>query len=263
MNYKYQLDIVQEIFNTEGAISNGDCPFCLHRRCFNINIKEGDLVWKCFSANCTSKGRYSNNFSKEDVENFISQKKQLHNHKFEVPKTFMNPLVHPKARAYLNTYDITNTSARVMYDVKQERVVFLVEHEGQVVDATGRAQGDFHPKWFRYGNSNVPFITGSNRQVGIIVEDCVSACAVEMKSGFTGISLMGTNLKDESIQHIVNAVDSVVVCLDFDATKKSMDLKNKLDDKIKTYIWMIEKDLKNFTNEEMKGWKDKICNLIS
>ena len=42
-----------------------------------------------------------------------------------------------------------------------------------------------------------------------------------------------------------------------------MDLKNKLDDKIKTYIWMIEKDLKNFTNEEMKGWKDKICNLIS
>jgi hypothetical protein len=74
---------------------------------------------------------------------------------------------------------------------------------------------------------------------------------------------MGTNLKDESIQHIVNAVDSVVVCLDFDATKKSMDLKDKLDDKIKTYIWMIEKDLKNFTNEEMKGWKDKICNLIS
>ena len=91
MNYKYQLDIVQEIFNTEGAINNGDCPFCLHRRCFNINIKEGDLVWKCFSANCTSKGRYNDNFSKEDVENFISQKKQLHNHKFEVPKTFMNP----------------------------------------------------------------------------------------------------------------------------------------------------------------------------
>ena len=74
---------------------------------------------------------------------------------------------------------------------------------------------------------------------------------------------MGTNLKDESIQHIVNAVDSVVVCLDFDATKKSMDLKNKLDDKIKTYIWMIQKDLKYFTNEEMKGWKNKICNLIS
>ena len=44
MNYKYQLDIVQEIFNTEGAINNGDCPFCLHRRCFNINIKEHSLV---------------------------------------------------------------------------------------------------------------------------------------------------------------------------------------------------------------------------
>ena len=261
MDYRHQLEIVKEL-QVEGT-RRLDCPFCLNRNTFDITNKDGVLMWNCFHASCTAKGSSGSKFSREDVENFISQKKQLHNHKFVMPKSFVNYAVHPKARAYLDTYDIQNTSARVMYDVKQERVVFLVENQGEVVSATGRAYGHFQPKWFKYSKSDVPFITGNNKDIGIIVEDCVSACAVETRCGFTGIALLGTSLQDSYIEYIVNSVKNVVVCLDRDATNKSIDIKNKLESKVNTYVWMLDLDLKYYEDVDMKKWSDKICKMIS
>jgi DNA primase len=149
-----------------------------------------------------------------------------------------------------------------MYDVKQERVVFLVENQGEVVSATGRAYGNFQPKWFKYSKSEVPFITGNNREIAIIVEDCVSACAIEVKCGFTGIALMGTSLQESFIEHITNSASNVVICLDRDATDKCFDMKNKLESKVNAYIWMIDEDLKSFSDDKMKEWKGKICRMI-
>jgi len=261
MDYKHQLEIVKEL-NVEGTLRT-DCPFCMNRNTFDVTNKDGVILWNCFHASCEAKGGSGDKFSKEDVERFVSQEKQLHNHKFIMPKTFVNFAVNTKARAFLDTYGITNTNARVMYDVKQERVVFLVENQGEVVSATGRAYGNFQPKWFKYSKSEVPFITGNNREIAIIVEDCVSACAIEVKCGFTGIALMGTSLQESFIEHITNSASNVVICLDRDATDKCFDMKNKLESKVNAYIWMIDEDLKSFSDDKMKEWKGKICRMIS
>lgn len=261
MDYKYQLEIVKEL-DVQGKLRT-DCPFCMNRKTFEVTNQDGVLLWNCFHANCSAKGGSGDKFSKDDVEKFMSQEKQLHNHKFIMPKSFVNFAVHPKSRAYLDTYGITNTNARVMYDVKQERVVFLVENQGEVVSAVGRAYGHFQPKWFKYSRSEVPFIVGSNKDVAVIVEDCVSACAIEVKCGFTGIALMGTSLQESFIEHITNSASNVVVCLDRDATDKCFDIKSKLDPKVNCYIWMIDEDLKYFKDEKIKKWKGKICKMIS
>lgn len=261
MDYKYQLEIVKEL-DVQGKLRT-DCPFCMNRKTFEVTNQDGVLLWNCFHANCSAKGGSGDKFSKDDVEKFMSQEKQLHNHKFIMPKSFVNFAVHPKSRAYLDTYGITNTNARVMYDVKQERVVFLVENQGEVVSAVGRAYGHFQPKWFKYSRSEVPFIVGSNKDVAVIVEDCVSACAIEVKCGFTGIALMGTSLQESFIEHITNSASNIVVCLDRDATDKCFDIKSKLDPKVNCYIWMIDEDLKYFKDEKIKKWKGKICKMIS
>jgi len=261
MDYKYQLEIVKEL-DVQGKLRT-DCPFCMNRKTFEVTNQDGVLLWNCFHANCSAKGGSGDKFSKDDVEKFMSQEKQLHNHKFIMPKSFVNFAVHPKSRAYLDTYGITNTNARVMYDVKQERVVFLVENQGEVVSAVGRAYGHLQPKWFKYSRSEVPFIVGSNKDVAVIVEDCVSACAIEVKCGFTGIALMGTSLQESFIEHITNSASNIVVCLDRDATDKCFDIKSKLDPKVNCYIWMIDEDLKYFEDEKIKEWKGKICRMIS
>jgi len=261
MDYRYQLEIVKEL-DVQGKLRT-DCPFCMNRKTFEVTNQDGVLLWNCFHASCDAKGGSGDKYSKEDIENFISQEKQLHNHKFIMPKTFVNFAVHPKARAYLNTYGIENTSARVMYDVKQERVVFLIENNGEVVSATGRAYGHFQPKWFKYSKSDVPFTTGNNREIAIITEDCVSACCVEVKCGFTGIALMGTSLQESFIEHVSNSASNVVICLDRDATDKCFNIKKKLESKVNCFIWMLDEDLKYFEDSKMKEWKGKICKMIS
>ena len=80
MDYRHQLEIVKEL-QVEGT-RRLDCPFCLNRNTFDITNKDGVLMWNCFHASCTAKGSSGSKFSREDVENFMSQKKQLHNHKF-------------------------------------------------------------------------------------------------------------------------------------------------------------------------------------
>jgi len=261
MDYRYQLEIVKEL-DVQGKLRT-DCPFCMNRKTFEVTNQDGVLLWNCFHASCDAKGGSGDKYSKEDIENFISQEKQLHNHKFIMPKTFVNFAVHPKARAYLNTYGIENTSARVMYDVKQERVVFLIENNGEVVSATGRAYGHFQPKWFKYSKSDVPFTTGNNTEIAIITEDCVSACCVEVKCGFTGIALMGTSLQESFIEHVSNSASNVVICLDRDATDKCFNIKKKLESKVNCFIWMLDEDLKYFEDSKMKEWKGKICKMIS
>ena len=78
MDYKLELQIVKEL-NVEGTLRT-DCPFCMNRNTFDVTNKDGVILWNCFHASCEAKGGSGDKFSKEDVERFVSQEKQLHNH---------------------------------------------------------------------------------------------------------------------------------------------------------------------------------------
>ena len=72
-------------------------------------------------------------------------------------------------------YGIDNK--HLMFDVKENRIVFPIVHGGIMVDATGRSIGNRLPKWKRYGKSNLPYVFGCGN-VAVVVEDCVSATLV-------------------------------------------------------------------------------------
>ena len=264
MDYRYQLNKIQELNVGLGQSYRGDCVFCLNRNTLSVRHENGRLVWNCFHANCTAKGMTDSELRAEDLDKFINPSKTEPSKEFVIPKHFVTVFGNNKAREYLESFGISDTEARLMYDVKQNRLVFLVEDNGMVVGAVGRMLHPYSntaPKWYKYGTPPVPFIVGTNKYVGFIVEDCISACKVAI-SGFTGIALMGTSIPDNFVSPIVDRIDRAFVCLDRDATEKSFKLRDCLSHVIPTQIKMIDKDLKWLSVEELKEWGNKICETL-
>jgi hypothetical protein len=109
----------------------------------------------------------------------------------------------------------------------------------------GRSLTNEKPKWWRYGKSGYPFVCGDGH-VGIIVEDCASACSVS--NNFTGIALLGTSLLDSYIP-ILRKYKRLYVALDKDATKKALEIVIKLQDVVTTKMMILNQDLKDMRDE--------------
>ena len=136
-----------------------------------------------------------------------------------------------------------------MYDPQQDRVVFMVKSDGIIHDAIGRSlKKDVKPKWYRYGKSNKLFMCG-NHATAILVEDVASACAVSHVA--TGVALMGTHMKDADLS-VLKQFKEVKICLDPDATRKSLDLQKYLSYIVKCSILRIDDDLKYYRAEEIR-----------
>jgi hypothetical protein len=134
------------------------------------------------------------------------------------------------------------------------RVVYLVKRNKRIVDAAGRAlDKNVKPKWWRYGNSGNPFVCGSGR-VGILLEDCASACSVP--TIFSGVALLGTSLP-ESYLPTLRTFDRLIVALDKDATKKAIDLVRRLQGVRPTSLVILDKDVKDMTDDERKRTFDR------
>jgi DNA primase len=113
----------------------------------------------------------------------------------------------------------------VMYDVKDDRVVFPVVYDGKIVDATGRALGKKLPKWKRYGKNSLPYSYGYGK-VAVVVEDCVSAAVVGGEV-FVGVAVLGTSLQ-ESHKRYLSQFSTAVIALDPDALPKTLAFAKEL-----------------------------------
>ena len=138
--------------------------------------------------------------------------------------------------------------------MKQDRIVFLIKNEHKAheyVGAVGRAlHSATYPKWYMYGNKDVPFKCGICDDA-VIVEDCASACAVS--NILTGISIMGTSLK-QSHKKFLSPYKNLYVALDRDATTKSFDIASelRLGGFENVHVKTLTDDLKYFNTEEIK-----------
>ncbi len=132
--------------------------------------------------------------------------------------------------------------------------MFLIKNRDthKIVGAVGRTlnKNDF-PKWFMYGNKDVPFKCGICDDA-VIVEDCPSACAVS--NVLTGIAIMGTKLKGTHLNHI-KPYKNLYICLDRDATAKSYDMANNLRSSgfENVIVKPIEDDLKYYKTDEIRS----------
>ena len=234
----------------EGGSLRLDCPLCLNRKTLSIKKVDGKVLWNCFHVSCNYKGANHTGYTEKDLEN-IFDRKPVEEQKFEMPKSFVSIYPNPRAMQYLEDYGISpyDCNARIMYDVKQDRIVFLIDIDGIVRGAVGRSLTNKLPKWYKYNSSDYPFVVGSDVFNAVIVEDCVSACAVAPIH--TGIAIMGTSLSDKHAEYIRSKFRKVYICLDPDANSKTFDIQKKLGYNVDSKIVLIPKDLKYLKQQEI------------
>ena len=229
-----------------------DCPVCSRKNTFSVTEKNGQRLYNCFHVDCRTRGRTDLRLTKDNAhESFLPRRVKAVDQSlvFEEPDTFVPISRSEEAISYIKSVHALNSfrEGRVdlRFDFKRNRVVYLIFDGHRIVDAVGRNLTNEKPKWWRYGKSGYPFVCGDGH-VGIIVEDCASACSVS--NNFTGIALLGTSLLDSYIP-ILRKYKRLYVALDKDATKKALEIVIKLQDVVTTKMMILNQDLKDMRDE--------------
>ena len=259
MNYKQQLAVIEGLSIPTDSQVRMDCPFCSGKNTLSIDTTENKIGWYCFHASCSAKGRKE---GEKDMNYVIkifigSGTFKKESDEFELPDSFQSIYSSEKAMHWLSNNNCWESwawhRADFKYDVKQNRVVFIVKNRisDKIVGAVGRAlDKDTFPKWFMYGNKDVPFKCGDCNDA-VIVEDCPSACAVS--NILTGIAIMGTKLKDVQKSHL-RPYKNLYICLDRDATTKAYDMAKELRSSgfENVIVKPLEDDLKYYNTDQIR-----------
>ena len=237
----------------EGMSFRTNCPMCSGRNTFTISKLQSRLLWNCYKASCKIRGTKETDRTKHDIVQKLQNYHPSFYHTFQVPDYFTSVTNNDRALRYLKNNNCIdayeNRLANILYDPKQDRVVFMVKDGVHIVDAIGRSLNyKVKPKWYRYGKSEKLFICGDS-QDAILVEDAASACAVSKI--FTGVALLGTNLKHADLTFL-KKFHKVHICLDPDATRKSLDIQKYLCYLVPSNVIRIKDDLKYFGSQEIK-----------
>tara|TARA_R100001440_G_scaffold24942_4_gene40475 strand:- start:7748 stop:8572 length:825 start_codon:yes stop_codon:yes gene_type:complete len=247
--YVEGLDIVP---NTK---YRSDCPVCAKKNTFSVVDNGLQRMWFCFHADCNVSGRTGVTLSRTSASTVFERSAAAAppprtNNTYEIPDTFVSVSRRVEAESYLRrvgAYDAyLSGAADIRYDVRMNRVVFLVKENKKVVDAAGRSLDGRGPKWYRYNSSKYPFVCGSHT-AGIVVEDCASACTCS--SVAAGVALLGTNLLTEHIE-VLKQYERVFVALDKDATDKAITMVRTLHSHVPTRLMVLHTDLKNMEKDE-------------
>ncbi len=248
--YVEGLDIVP---NTK---YRSDCPVCAKKNTFSVTDNGLQRMWFCFHADCNVSGRTGVTLSRTSASTVFERSAAVAppprtNNTYEVPDTFVSVSRRVEAESYLRkvgAYDAYLCGAAdIRYDVRMNRVVFLVKQGNLVVDAVGRALDGRGPKWYRYGSSRNLFVCGGGRDRAVLVEDCASACSVVHT--VCGLALLGTNLLTEHVEAL-KQYERVFVALDKDATDKAIAIVRALHSHVPTRLMVLHTDLKNMEKDE-------------
>lgn len=225
-----------------GETKRMNCPVCKGDRTFSITNDMGNLVWNCYKVSCTVSGGTRVPMTISDVQKRLNHVSDTTEDKFELP-AYVVP--HRNKRAVVKwcaEWGIHEDEHGLMYDVKEDRVVFPVVHDGKLVDATGRTLSKRIPKWKRYGKSGLPYTSGCGK-VAVVVEDCVSAAIVGYGS-FVGVALLGTSLQDSHKRYLAQ-FSTAVIALDPDALVKSIQMVKELRGYVENVrLLKLEDDIK-------------------
>ena len=223
---------------SNGVTKRTTCPNCGSHNTFTVTNNMGSLMWNCYKASCNVKGGTRVHLSADDIRTSFSGVKEFAEESFSLPE-YIVPYI---GKEY---YGIDNK--HLMYDVKEDRVVFLVKHKDEIVDATGRSLKNKLPKWKRYGKSSLPYTFGCGK-VAVVVEDCVSACVID-SNVHTGVAILGTSLSEEH-KHYLSQFSTAIIALDPDALPKILQFAKELRGYVNNVrVLRLQDDLK-YRNED-------------
>lgn len=239
----------------EGDRRRTSCPACHGHNTFTVVRTHGKLLWNCYKASCGLSGAKSKTRSLSELEMKVRNVclPSAPAPDFVLPDHVLRGAIHPDVCAYVQ--EVHAESAEIWHDIREHRAVFVIRdpENGKMVGAVGRALRKGHvPKWKRYDKvPNLTFVQGPMCGVGVVVEDCASACAVH-SAGYTGFAVLGTNISDSMIP-LLRQFSEVIVALDNDASKKSIKLQKTLDAYVNSRVVFLADDLKYFSPLEVQA----------
>ena len=223
-------NIVSDLHIGVGETQRMNCPICKGRKTFTVTNNMGSLVWNCYKASCDVSGGKRVAMNAEDIKlallNRYKEVMQFAESEFILPTYVTHNTDSLYIKRFCATWGIDKDRLGLMWDVKEDRLVFPVKHDGVIVDATGRSLGKRLPKWKRYGKSGLPYTSGCGK-VAIVVEDCVSAAVVGEDVRLVGVAMLGTSML-ESHKRYLSQFSTAIIALDPDALKKTLLIAKEL-----------------------------------
>ena len=241
---------INDLSLSSGETKRTNCPECGGYKTFTVTNNMGSIVWNCYKAGCSVSGGTRTHLTAEDIRKSLgSVAEETHAVKFDKPEwiVYNNAAIQD----FCDQWGLHPDMMGLMYDVKEDRVVFPNRHNGVMVDASGRTLGKRLPKWKRYGNSSLPYSFGCGK-TAVVVEDCVSAAIVGATSrdgcsdydGFVGVAVLGTSLSEGHRQYL-SQFSTAIIALDPDALPKTLQIAKELRGYVHTVkVLRLEDDLK-------------------
>ena len=264
MSYTWVKTFIEDLTLQPNGRLRIDCPSCHKKNTLSVSDDGYRRMYNCFYANCDVKGVLDNRLTVTNSRVVFEKKSEPSvKHKvsdFQLPTTFVPLSRNQKAVDYVrsvNSYQAyLDNRVDIMYDIRFDRVAFLVKNKGRVVDAVGRTLTNSKPKWYRYGRSDYPFVCGRGSVV-CIVEDCPSAVSLSVHC--TSIALLGTNLLNSHIE-VLKKYKKVIVALDKDATNKAVEMSRKISQYVNCSVAFLTNDLKNLEDKDRERFVRKYIN---
>lgn len=228
------------------------CPLCSHTNTLSVTNDLGKLLYFCYSASCEARGSLLSGLSDEDRRSILANRRAVEPEWSGWPD-FITPIeYHPDALNWLAQWHITGSMTNgLLYDIRQDRVIFTTaDINGKCSGGTGRSITGKKPKWVVYGSGRHPYQSvNSTNSNCVVVEDCISA--LRLSPFVSGVALQGTVLKDEHIPFLMDYTH-VKLALDLDASTKALKMREELNMFVPTKVILLTKDIKNFTDEEIR-----------
>jgi hypothetical protein len=255
----------------DGERHRCDCPECRGKNTFTAANIFGEIKFNCFKLGCNVGGIYDTDMTAAEI--FLRMSEQQFQRAYtnikkeketmEIPPYVVSPKAqHTKHQRFVRRWGIA--IGDTMYDVKDERVVFPIKHEGRIVDAVGRAVGKKqHPKWYRYTGEADYYMHGSG-DILLIVEDVVSAIIATQELPYiTAMAILGTSLSPKHMEKI-QEYGKVIIALDPDAIGKTVEYRREIElwTGNKTTAMNLIDDIKYRMEEDLEKLKE-LCNGFS
>ena len=218
------LDVLTSIKLDIGESRRMDCPSCGRKNTFSVTNEDGVLLYNCFAASCKTAGQSRTKMSAAEVHQYMRNlREDRRDPEFVLPTYFIQS--HTDLGIFADRWKIP--VQELMYDVKDQRAVFLIRDGHRIVDAVGRTLRNSTMKWKRYGSASRIFTCGHSDHA-VVVEDAISASVVPtITPKLTGVALLGTSLLSEHIEQL-RKFSTVTVALDPDARDKTVSITRQL-----------------------------------
>lgn len=261
-NWKKHREIAEDL--TAHGSYRGNCPFCGGKNTYTASKNNGTLMWNCYKLGCTASGMHNVDMTASDILRLMNQTVKLKERQdiptMDIPVYVVKPTsFHDLFQRFTKSYQLNTDD--LLYDVKDQRVVFPIYHEGRIIDAIGRAVGKkTFPKWYRY-TGNASYYTCGNGNNLLIVEDVISArVALNEIPHITSMAILGTQLTDKHIEKIQD-YHKVVIALDPDAQSKTIKYRRYIEDwtGLPTVAFKLVDDVKYRMQEDL----DRLKELLS